>query len=248
MRHKVSLRRALKLGGLVCIVMQAAVVRAQSRSVAPIGSNIAKPIPPSTKREKVAMFDGFGKCVLRSHPEFVAKFVRYSDFRSVDEDAMGMKIEDFLKLPSVENCLTNEMSDESSSIKMTIRRSLMRSKFAEALYLQSHEQSPVLAPGSIEPVQRKYISTGDELGKAQGMAQFADCIVFADTQGADALLRTDPGSPKELAAARALAPILGKCLVEGQSLALTPTNIRSLAADGLWTRYSNDTAFAASDN
>ncbi len=77
------------------------------------------------------------------------------------------------------------------------------------------------------------------------MADFADCITFADVTGADALLRTGPATNDEGAAVRKLMPALSACVVAGQNLALTPSSIRSVVADGMWSRYHYGTKIVA---
>jgi hypothetical protein len=116
----------------------------------------------------------------------------------------------------------------------------LRDMMAEEAYLAKNRTAPSLpaSPAAPPPLQTTYVSTGDSLASAQGMVDFTDCTVLRDPAGADALLRTMPASEDERAAASALAPALGACLFEGQSVSLTPRSIRGFIAYAMWNRFA----------
>lgn len=128
--------------------------------------------------------------------------------------------------------------------QMSFNTRALRYMLAEGSYIFHFPDAP---PADIAPdtaasapdwnVDRVYVSTGESRGKARFFGDFADCIVAKDPVGADRLLRTELQSSEERAAAMAMVDALGACLVAGNELELTPENIRSFAADGMWQRY-----------
>lgn len=113
----------------------------------------------------------------------------------------------------------------------------MRSMYQEEVYLAANRIVPKIANSETEKVDRTFISVGEELNTAQQIAGIADCIVFRNPAEADWVLRTMPGTDEEIAAAKALSPALRECLPQGQTFKLNHQNIRTLVADGLWTRF-----------
>ena len=120
---------------------------------------------------------------------------------------------------------------------MALNDASLRSLLAEEAYLAKFKSAAALPEGAVENSDRHYVAIGEAKAKAEGLGAYSDCLTFRDTAGADAVMRTMPGSPEERQAARALAPVLGACLTQGQTISLTPTNIRAILADGLWNRY-----------
>ena len=142
---------------------------------------------------------------------------------------------------TMKSCMESRMDEYSSNVRlarvgMQFAPSRLRALMLEEAYLGSHEAPISIPEGATELTNRTYVSTGDDRNRAAGLGNYADCIVYRDAKGADALLRTEPASPEEDQAARALAPVLGGCLIEGQTIEFTPASIRAIAADGLWSR------------
>src|SRR3546814_919182 len=122
-----------------------------------------------------------------------------------------------------------------------------RSMMLEEAYLARFKTVPALSEDASEIVaDRRYITEGSTSARALG--RFADCLAFRDAAGADALLRTMPGSADERQAARAMAPALGASLTRGQTLSLNTANVRAFAADGLWTRFARDVGPASAQS
>lgn len=210
---------------------------AQLKPETQLGSRLA--VQPKAVDPAVAarISKDVAKCVLAGRSTFVAKFLSNSDPVLVDFKAMGTtdrKITDDLGMPS---CLEAQMNITQSATRMSFPISTLRTLLAEESYLKAYVNSPRLPESAVEPVARHFVSQGEELNRARGLAAFADCITFNDVVGADKVLRTQPRSVDEKAAARALAPTLGKCLVAGQTVSLTSENVRAIVADGLWSRF-----------
>jgi hypothetical protein len=119
-----------------------------------------------------------------------------------------------------------------------------RPLFVEEAYLSKFDNAPQLPTGAVEILSRPPVPADVEADSNSGvaaaslLAAISDCLVFKDTSGADALLRTRPFSAEERTVAISLAPAFGGCLPQGQTLKVNPQMIRALAADGLWARYA----------
>lgn len=167
------------------------------------------------------------------------KVVQFSDPVDVDLKAAD------LSWHRVERVLEECMADRShqldvnaslSKIGMSFTMNRLRALLVEEIYLEGNGPAPAISPEASMATNRQFVSTGDGLARARGLADFSDCLVYRDAVRADALLRTDPGSPDELETSRALASTLSGCLIEGQTIAFSASSIRALAADGLWAR------------
>lgn len=210
---------------------------AQLQPEAQLGSRLA--VKPRAADPAVAarISKDVAKCVLAGRSAFVAKFLNNSDPVLVDFKAIGTtgpKITDDLGMPG---CLEAQMNITQSAVRMSFPISTMRTLLAEESYLKVYVNLPRLPENAVEAVARHFVSQGDDLSRARGLAAFADCITFNDSAGADKVLRTEPRSVDEKTAARALAPTLGKCLVAGQTVSLTAENVRAIVADGMWSRF-----------
>lgn len=174
--------------------------------------------------------------------ENVSEYLRASDPISTDLNGTGL---DWNRLEqAMEFCMGYHTDEYNSDVRlnrvgMTLTRNRMRALMMEEAYLANNQTPISVSEGASELTSRTYVSTGEELSRAQGLGNYADCVVHRDAAGADALLRTAPASEEEKAAARALAPVLGGCLIDGQTIEFTPASIRALAADGLWARWAH---------
>jgi hypothetical protein len=85
----------------------------------------------------------------------------------------------------------------------------------------------------------RFAGMTDETMDAAGLAprnvweDFGQCLVRRDPALAFDLMESTPASPGETAAVGKLKPHLGLCLIEGNTLNLTPMAIRSIVAVGL---------------
>ncbi len=115
---------------------------------------------------------------------------------------------------------------------------LLRNLLAEELYLSGNSKSISIPQGGQESVARVYVTPNPSVAAALALADFADCITFADPADADALLRTGPATADERADVGGLMPALSACVVAGQNLTLTPGSIRFRGRGRcMWSRY-----------
>lgn len=195
----------------------------------------------------------FARCVYRRNRKSVSELLAKSNFMRFDED---ISMADLIKSKQneganrtsavqqfkLDDCLGNAANN---NIKLHMTASNFRSMMAEEVYLAANEEVPRLSTDAVEHVTRNELKlkvpTPEKeaaMVQAQAMNALVDCVTFKATQGADMLLRTVPGTSPERAAAIALAPVFGDCMVQGQTFKMTPLTIRALVADGMWARYA----------
>lgn len=201
---------------------------------AQIGTRFLKNPTEVNPREAGLERKNFARCVYGRIPDRVDKLLENSDPEGIEYYAADTTQDRFWQQIRRDFCgqLNSAVADTR---QLTMSNTAFRSMMLEEAYLARVKEAPALPAGATEQVDRRYMTEGSEPARALG--QFADCIAFRDTAGADALLRTMPGSEEEKAAARAMAPALGACLARGQTLSLNTSNVRAFAADGLWTRF-----------
>lgn len=181
----------------------------------------------------------FAQCVYRSSRARVTALLDNSD--PVGVDLAGAKIDNVNKALDMDHCLGREVGFDQNALGMKFSPGVLRDLMAEEAYLAANRTAPQL-PATPPPLAARFVSIGDTLTRAQGMVAFTDCTVLKDVAHADALLRTMPGSLAERAAATALAPALGNCLLKGQQVALSPASSRAFVAYGMWNRFGRGTA------
>ena len=169
----------------------------------------------------------------------VDRFLRASDPMNTDFEGTDIDWNRFDQ--AAQYCTEDRIEEYNADVRLAqldlgLTPKRMRSLLLEEAYLAVRDTPVSIAEGEGEITDRTFVSVGSELVSAQGLGNFADCIVHRDATGADGLLRTEPGTSEETAAAQALAPVLGSCLIDGQTIEFTAASIRSIAADGLWSR------------
>ena len=216
---------------------------AQMKGEQQVGSRFIRK-PRVADEERTAEYKwGFQHCYYGSYNEAADRFLAASD-PMTDELVEGtIDTRTFRPTRWTTGC---EYANDPTVFKSQISFSVatFRYMMAEEAYTSRFPSSPpahmAVDEDAIAPdwgVSRRYVTTGDLLGKARFYGDFADCIVAKDPLGADTLIRTMPATSEERSAAMAMVPALGACLMDGYELELTPANIRSFAADGLWQRY-----------
>lgn len=203
---------------------------------AQIGTRFLKKPTEVNPREAGLERKNFGRCIYARIPDRVDKLLENSDPEGIEYYGAGESQDRFWQLIGRDNFCGGLNSAASDHRQLTISNTAFRSMMLEEAYLARFKQAPALAADATEIADRRYMTEGS--APARSLGQFADCLAFRDVAGADALLRTMPGSDEEKAAARAMAPTLGACLVRGQTLSLNAANVRAFAADGLWTRFA----------
>jgi hypothetical protein len=227
----------LTVAGL-CMAL-AVPARAQLKPELQTGSMI--PVQPKAVAKKDAGFisKGMARCLYRGATPQALALLENSD--SVTVDLAAAKLKNIVKDLRMERCLGDQAGFDQSALSMRTNPPLIRDMLAEEAYLARNRTAPTLPP-SPAPLAAKFASTGASLLEAQRMESFTDCAVRKDVTGADALLRTTPASDAERNAARALAPALGGCLVQGQNVKLSPGAIRAFIAYAMWRRFVRGTA------
>jgi hypothetical protein len=144
------------------------------------------------------------------------------------------------KPSSSSSVFTTCLGREAGLGDMTGRMNIpsFRLMMAEEAYLSRFEILPQPPADAVEVLSRVPLTVGSVPEASAVLAAVADCLVYRDLSGADALVRTMLGSSEERAAAVSLAAAVGGCLPKDQTLKLNVTMIRSLAVEGLWARYA----------
>lgn len=221
---------------LVLVITVAAVAHAQLKPESQTGSFI--PVKPEAldRRDGGIVRKEFARCVYRRSKAKVVAFLNNSDPVTViiakDSKTIGVQ-------RSMDECLGREVRPMETVLQMRFTHEFLRDLMAEEAYLATNETAPQLPPAPL-PLQQRFVSTGEDLLKAQGIASFTDCAILRNVSHADALLRTMPGSREESVAAKTIAPALGACLVQGQNVKLTAGIIRGLVAFAMWTRFGRE--------
>lgn len=212
------------------------VVFAQLKPEQQTGSHI--PVSPQAVQgaEAGLIKKAFARCIYKSNTKAAVAILSHSDSMLID--LKGANIADLSGALNMSDCLGEQAGATQNALGFKFKRDMLRGLLSEEAYLSGHSAVPTLPVGGSESTGRNFVSEGENLAKARALAAFSDCIVFTDVGRADALLRTMPESVGERAAARALAPTLGKCLDQGVQFSMTPTSIRVYVADGLWNRFS----------
>lgn len=220
--------------GLVAAVMIAAPAQAQLKPEIQTGSMI--PVKPQTLDEKRAgdVRKHFAQCVYRGATPKVLALLDHSDPAWIDLQAAGIKNVN-IEL-GMGRCLGAQVGIDQAALSLRFSPPVLRDLMAEEAYLARNPVAPSL-PVEAVPIAPFVIPTDTRPMTAAALTDFTDCAVRHDPAGADALLRTMPGSDREHDAAVALAPALGQCLTAGQKANLKPAGIRALIAYAMWSRF-----------
>lgn len=92
-------------------------------------------------------------------------------------------------------------------------------------------------PNALSEARRRYPASF-VWAPANGMDQFGDCVVSQGEAPVRAFIDTPVASAAEQSAAQALAPALGQCISEGQTLAVEPAAMRQVLAVALYRRVA----------
>lgn len=234
------MRRGRAFGRLVAAmgVFASSPAFAQLRPEAQTGSLTHARPQAYNEQESGALRKEFGQCVYRRSKARAAALLAHSDLTRVNRQAAG--IQDLNSEFQMEDCLEEVFSGTESALGLRFDSTMLRDLMAEESYLAQYRS----APSSSAPMT-PIVMNPTSSGRAQALATFSDCTIRNDLGGADALLRTIPGSPQERQVATRLAPALGRCLVAGQQLRLTPGVIRGFMAFAMWSRFVAPTASSA---
>jgi hypothetical protein len=231
---------ALAVAGLACAPLSAQLVPEK-----PTGSLVKRAPTKVTNRDARLLQKDVARCIISHARPQAEAFLAHSDPATIDYAGAGIDAKKAADVLWLSECLGEAATQDMNAVSMRIPTPLLRNLLAEELYLAGTSKPITIPEGGQETVARAFVSPEAQRGAALAVADFADCISFADPAGADALLRTSPASAAESAAVRKLMPALSACIVAGQNLTLTPGSIRSVVADGMWSRYHYGTKIVA---
>jgi hypothetical protein len=220
--------------GLFAALVIATPAQAQLKPEIQTGSMI--PVKPQPLDEKRAgdVRKHFAQCVYRSATPKVLTMLDHSDPAWIDLKAAGIK--DVNTELGMSRCLGMQVGVDQLALSLKFSPVVLRDLMAEEVYLARNPAAPSLAADAAAIVPF-VIPSDTQPATAAALTEFTDCAVRVDPAGADALLRTMPGSDREHDAAAALAPALGQCLRTGQKVNLKPGGIRALIAYAMWSRF-----------
>lgn len=131
----------------------------------------------------------------------------------------------------MENCMNDLVPG------MFLGNAETRGMIAQVLYLQQYQVRPDFARldhHAMALPNAWSVGKVADYEKVQMLGQdFANCVVAAVPDDADALLRTELRSPAERTAFRRLLPVLGPCLPKGLKMELDVAWLRAVVAEGL---------------
>jgi hypothetical protein len=227
-------RRWALLVGIIPALAVSTTAHAQLKPEIETGSRVPTP-PRDLKAEEAGIIrKHFAQCIYQDAKPNAMALLAHSDSSSVD--LSGAKIKNIEKDLDMERCFQEEVEAGELELGLKFTPNAVRDMLAEEDYLAKHPAALQLPP-DLPLLQFSPVSTDSEPLKTQALATFSDCTIRSNLAGADALLRTMPGSKNEYSAAAALAPALGACLVVGQKFGLKPANIRALVAYAMWLRF-----------
>lgn len=233
------------LGTVAVLMSSAEPLAAQLKPYAPTGTRVAKAPEKVAQKTVRVMEKDFARCVYGRAKSRSEQLLAHSDAGSIDYAGAGTSAKTLGDDFSLDECLSEAMTFDQGEVEMRFSPPLLVNLLAEEAYLATGPKPLTIPQNGVETVARNFVSTADDLDHARVVAAFSDCVVFTDIADSDALVRTLPATADEQAVIRKLTPALGQCVMEGQSISLTPANIRTFVADGLWARAHYGTTVVA---
>lgn len=212
----------------------AAPVQAQLRPEVPTGSILRKDPHRIDEKAGGIIRKNFARCMYRNARKASAALLAHSDPLMVDLRAAGIR--NVRKDLAMEECLGREVGANESALGWRFSSNELRDLLAEEDYLARFSSAPVLASPP-PPLRAMSVSPPLLQVAAQGQAEMFDCMVRTNLDGADALVRTIPGSDAERVAASRLAPAVHKCIYADETVVVPPGGVRSVVAYALWNRF-----------
>lgn len=200
------------------------------------GSRFAKAAEQIEQTKLRIMMKDMARCVFSKQPNLVRKLLQSSDVGGVDFERLGVSEPNLIKRFPLSTCLVRSMDDQVSTAQLNLNTTTLRSVLAEEVYLSEYNTPIEIPDGQSETLANRYFTPSDNNAKSAAFGAFTDCVVYKSPQDADAVLRTRPGSEQEKTAVRALIPALSACIIKDQEVTLTEAGIRTIVADGLWSR------------
>ncbi|HMG47385.1 MAG TPA: hypothetical protein VK614_08000 [Allosphingosinicella sp.] len=202
------------------VTAAAAMLASAAPAEPPPGSRI-DPAPGSVPRQDVGaqgaalrIMHRYSACVARSHQRWAEAMIALP-FMS-EEQANAVRRQQ----GGEEDCMGY------SGLELSFRAPLLVGGMAEYL-IESRYRAAPLAP--VSQLADSDVEAG-ALAPRNGYEDLALCVVRRNPTAVRTLLRTPPASAAEQAAARGLAPDLGPCVPQGQTIAFGPPTLRGLLA------------------
>lgn len=219
--------RLLSLGLLLIGLSLATATPAAAQAPAPepgvrLGSRIPVNEEPETpsQREAAQTLQRFARCLVDRRADLAAAIVNPPHAHP-----------DTVRLANFQRARTPMSRCLTTAAQMSATLRLMTGAFAEQLYRKRFPSLPPLA--APQPLPR--YTDSDDASFAATVA-FANCLIDAAPETADALIRSAVGSDEEQAAYQVLAGKYQSCLDAGNTLVISRIALRTGIADQLYRR------------
>lgn len=192
-------------------------------------------------KERKVLAD-FGKCVVKLDPVSAKKAV-LSDLDAFEIYKNHNKLLASSCLPStVGRAIRLQMDDLSLKAAIAqplIYRDLRNSQFtdfAQAASLTHRQPYPLKTVDDKTglPLSEKSIKSQQEAIARKTLSytvsRFGECVVRTDPASARNIVFSTIGTPEEMAAMKAMAPVLSSCIAKGENVAFTRLSIRNTLA------------------
>ncbi|QZH74658.1 MAG: hypothetical protein JY451_13500 [Erythrobacter sp.] len=191
-----------------------------------------------TRRRSLDMIDHFAKCIWDRSNEDGLDMLARTDFGFTSFAQIGLTNDDVIDRYPIRTCLSRVASRNNSGVQLRYSADGMRRWYIQAAYLEYYPDGATWVRPGYAVAPREYPLSANN-GAVQSAMNLADCIVAGDPYGSDLYFRTQPSSPDQTAALRALVPAIGPCVPAGQDFELDPFAMRVWLGEGLWHASRN---------
>jgi len=161
----------------------------------------------------------FSRCIATSEPKVATKMLSYPLSAPEQSVALRRAVDD------LEHCLNYDVTSSRISAPETL---MLISGMAEELFRAGYGGRNVTT------------LVGSSAAKPRNVNEdVALCVVRSNPVAARELIDTAPGSAGEKAVIAQIAPQLGSCIPQGQTLAVNRVTVRAWVAAGLYLAASN---------
>ena len=203
------------------------------------GSHIPIEVETLEQGEARRMQKDVGRCVYARNEDLSVQYLRKSNFFQIDYDGFGHQSDEIPELFDMSHCLSRAMRNNQRRTLMRFDMSILRTMLAEEAYLDRHNRPIAATELGEKSLNSRYLVPQYSSVGVNMVADYADCMVFHAPAQTDYLLRTHPASSNETEAIDALQSTMRQCGLQNGQIELSPTTIRALVADGLWSRSEN---------
>lgn len=137
-------------------------------------------------------------------------------------------------MPEMDLSSVGNMRSARGTMTMRFEHSALRGALAESLL---REEGAVIDPSRLSlgddgmfAAERFHGARSGEISRLFSLG-FAGCVMGRNPASLESLFNTEPGSPEEKAAIVAMAPSFSECVMEGQSLKVSPPTLRNQLAE-----------------